>query len=360
MIVQKGALRRALKPLVRILDPRSPRPELSHVRLEANGTELHLTCTDSRTWFSAVAPCDGQFSGVVSAEDLLEFLSPCPAADRSTSVEFNPVEHARVVVATHGAMVELHLSPNTEFPRCTGDSAPASTWLHVATWRGAEFVEAVGWVALAIGSDPARQHLHNILLEGRQVVATDGHRLHVATLEADIEDALLIGGDTLAAFLAALRPVDEVTATRSGDSVRFRSGAFTLETPQVEAKFPAYLQVIPVQGDEAFSVTADRSGLRNAVQRIAGKRKRDGIRLIVNGALTLERITERGTKSVTPSRIGTTHEGPITVIGVDPGYVADALASGGDEVDIRFGDALGPIRFELGRGRVGVVMPMRV
>lgn len=360
MTIQKGPLHAALARLLRIISRTTTMPVLQHVKLDADGSSLSIEATDLTTYAIATVPCDGSFSGCLPARALAEFVKPEDAKDKSSIVELLPERGNKITVAVEGALTTMFSLPTSAFPLRPSDKPNTKAWVHQVTWDAAEFSAKIEWVALAASQDCTRAHLTGVFFDENAVVATDGHRMHVAPMAGMAAGPTLIDGRSVAALLGMMPRGGEVVVDRAGDVVRFSVADFLLETTAMSEEFPPYQQVIP--SSEDFSVEVDREALLYAIARIAKSKAHGskGLRIVANGAIRLERDTEDGSTSTTVPVIRTTHEGEDGIIGAAPKYLVDALSSGSDVVTLRFGDALSPIRCDLGDGRVGVVMPMRL
>ena len=361
MIVRKGPFHAALTQLLRIIDRHSTHPLLQHVKLIADGNTLCITATDLATYAVASVPCDGRFAASLPAKALADFVKPENVADKRGLVELLPEGDGKTTVAVEAALTTLASRPSADFPTRPGDQLERSSWSQVAAWDAGEFGDKLRWVALAAGSDPTRPQLTGIYFDGEHVVATDGHRLHVARLAGFSGEPVLVCARTFSAFLRALPKKGEVTMERSGDLLRIHAGSWELVTAAMSETFPPYQQVVPRLGSEAYVVEVERGTLAYALARVAKtKNGSKGVRMVVNGVIKLERDHGDGKSTSIVPVVTTTHRGPDSIIGADPSYVLDALDSSAEIVTGRFGDALDPIRFDLGDGRVAVVMPMRL
>ena len=198
-----------------------------------------------------------------------------------------------------------------------------------------------------------------------ELVGLDGHRMHIARVRGfSNSPPIILSGSAIATLLRILPKTGEVAASRSGDLVRFQvqhgDVRWELETPARSAvEFPPYSNVIPREGSESFRTELEREALVRGLGRMP-KSRRGGLRMVVNGAITLEKDSDEGTATCTIPVLDSTHSGPDTTIGVNPAYLTDALSCDVPIVIGRFSGELDPIRLDLGPDKVAVVMPMRL
>ena len=361
MIARKGLLYACLSHITRTIDRHSSMPALHHVKLESDGDTLKIEATDLTTHISAAIPCQGRVRACLPAKSLCDFVKPDDMKDRQSLVELLPEEGEKITVAVDAAMTTMSSIPIADFPRSPSVQIKAREWSTIGTWRAADIVEALGWVSLACGTDETRRHLCGVLFEKDHVVGLDGHRLHLAKMPGLEGGATLLPSKSIAAMVRIAKTGD-IIATRSKDVVRF---AFTtgnvqweIETRPMEEKFPPYDQVIPKYPQ--FTADIDRDAFLRAITRMPRSKgnRTHGVRMVVNGAIRLERDGDDGMMSTTIAITRSTHTGPDSIIGVNSTYLADAFSSGADVVTARFGGELDPLRFDIG-DRVAVVMPMR-
>lgn len=365
MHVRKGLLFAVLAQLCRSIDRHATMPVLQHVKLDADAGALRVEATDLTTHIVATIPCEGRYSGCLPAKALSDFVKPESAPDKHSIVELLPDETGKVSVAVEGAITTLAALPAADFPRRPGDKLAVHAWRGAGTWRVKDFADALGWITRAVGTDETRKHLTGVLFESDKVIALDGHRLHLARIPGLGAVAALLPGSSILALLHLLPKSGDVAALRAKDVIRFRFATgdvqWEVETSGMTEKFPPYDQVIPADGSETYFAVVEREPLLRAVARMPKSRDRHvGIRMVVNGSIKLERDGDDGVTSTTVAVVRTTHEGADSVLGVNATYIADALACPVPVVTARFGGELDPVRIELGRDRLAVVMPMRL
>lgn len=128
-------------------------------------------------------------------------------------------------------------------------------------------IDALKWVSIAQSCEPTRYYLNGIFFnKNGEVVATDGHRLHLFKHSFDIKSENFAGAIVPRNAISAILELWAETKAKEIDLIIFKSGfevAFPgkvlLRGKTVDGTFPDYPRVIPVSGESTketiFSVT---------------------------------------------------------------------------------------------------------
>jgi DNA polymerase III sliding clamp (beta) subunit (PCNA family) len=357
MLIERGVLVRALKILITTIEKKAISP-FDHFRLEPAPGGVAITASDGTMSASLMVPSDGSIDACIPARDLLAAASGAANGDRLALAVHN---RETATVAYSGAEARLPNSPSFDFraaslggvdggPRHQVDAGP--------------FSAALAWVSPAMCIDDiTRLHLGSVLLEGDQVVATDGHRLHLATVAGLDWDRALVPAKAVLLLLRLLPGSGQLQVTVHDGVLRVATAAWSLRTRLLDHKqFPPYQQVIPAPAAAAFTMGVEARDLGAAVHRVGVGRGRQSVplKMTANGKIVLATTSAdvQRVASVDPTR--STHDDLAGdhVIGIDGRYLRDAVDVTGDVV-LRFGDVLAPIVFDAG-ARLAVVMPMRL
>lgn len=357
MVLEKGVLYDGLRPLSHLASRLASPQVRDHVRLVAEGRRLELSSTDSSSWLRVLLPCSGDFSGCLPVKTLLDFLRPTDRADREGVVELGAVEEGQVVVAVEASMITLAAPPVEKYP-----ASPVSAGARlkkIKSWCVPDFRDALSWVLLAVGADETRSAMTGVLFDHDCVVAVDGHRLHRARL-GGLECPTLVAGAALSTLMGVLPRTGVLDLFRAGDALVFRVGDWELITKPMEVEFPPYKQVIPPESSEKFRAVVDARLVKAALRRIprAALGRTNAVRLKVNGAVEIG-ASDVGSASTTVPTIETTHSGPDFCMGINAGYLRDAITDGG-EVALRFSGELAPVVVSPSEDKLAVIMPIRL
>lgn len=183
-------------------------------------------------------------------------------------------------------------------------------------------VDAIGDVLAATSVDDARPTLCSVYLNGRDVVATDSYRLHIARLDSDAYQ----GPPTLIP-----RPIATVLARMGGTGgIGFAANTTVVGAGNYVCRFhynvsgyPKYEQLIPtataiaLYGRLSFDPT-----FAQVLKKLPGKKEKP-VRLEPGSPLTLSILD--GDNSVNGQVAGSL-DGDATV-GFNPGYLADLVTN---------------------------------
>lgn len=353
MLFAAGVLNRALTLIVKLVPKRSTLPVLEHILFEPADPGIAITATDLTTRATIVVSTKTPFATCLPARQLLEFVS---SIDRDAEISMS--QHDTIVrVVTSGSSIDLPSRPVVEFP---GPIKNVGTGLEVSD--PAAFLDALGWVARAVGEDFTRPQLMGVMFDGDAIVATDGHRLHRAKIAGLKCPRALVLSTAVAFILRALKN-QTIAISVNDTTVRFSSPTWTITTRVLDEKFPPYEQVIPKAKGAAFTMRVGAGDLEAGLTRVCGRgSKAHGnrtIKMFANGTIKLESNIADVQRVATVDVLETTHEGPDHLQGFNGLYLIDAIADIDTVATLRFFKADDPLLVEVA-DRTAVVMPWRL
>lgn len=339
-------------------------PILSHVRLIADQNRLTAHGTDLDTWISVEVGRAGlPFDVAVLGRLLLDAVS-----FHGGETEFALVSDEHLTVGTDPAFLLPTLAVE-DFPVPTGFDSVAAFDLPAA-----QLLADLKAVSPAISTELTRFYLNGICFHvvggDLAMAATDGYRLHQIRRPqpggASELPSSIVRRQAVSLLIRALEAAPGMDTARcefGTDKARFTVGDTTIATNLLGGTFPQYERVIPEYGagelHGTLAVSAAELGCIAAAAMLISEKKRASIFDFQAGKISLER---RDGASMVTDMLGTVEGKPPPKIAVMPGRLADVCAACGEgTVQVQFGDALAPIRFDAQDGAfVGVVMPMRV
>lgn len=351
MQIDCGTLRRALKNLTRLVPKRPTTPLLEHVLFEPAENGVAIVATDITTRARVVVAAEDPIAMCLPAHALLAFANSV----RSGGVEIEP-GHRSARITSAGTTLELPALPPGDFP-----AAVAHDGIAAKLDDAAEFLDALGWVAEAVGTDVTRPHLMGVLVDGDRVVAVDGHRLHIATV-SEMNCASVLVPVAAVGLIIQMFDGGALEISVGAGAVCFSTATWTVTARAVDEKFPPYQQVIPKVESAAFAMMVGSRDLGDGLRRTARRDDRPGVmpvRLRANGAIRLESASMDRQLAATVEVIDSTHTGADFVSGYNARYLRDAVAGVDDIATLRFFGAEDPLLIEM-KNRVAVVMPYRM
>ena len=311
----------------------------------SDGDALTITTTDYDVTLWQTLPAAGvaQLSAAIPAAALAQTVAAC-----GDGVTIEPSGDAGIDIRSGRSRFVLRGLPVADYPAIDPPDASAARPLDM---------RALAAVAPVCSTDESRPALNGVLITADRYVATDGHRLHVATVREPVDGiapwtlhrralGMLPGLDGLRAAPGV------VAGTADGVEV-------TIAVREVPEAFPAWERVVP---EPQPRVWVDSAALAAALRRISAMVDKHGmVRAEVSGGtLALD-----GAKS----DVGDGHDevlvdgsAAMPVIGCNPRYMLDALAACGSErVTVEWTGEHTPIVMTSSDGCVVcVIMPMRL
>ena len=278
--ISREALIKPLNLVAGVVERRQTLPILSNVLVVLEGKALSLTGTDlevelvGRVELDA-AGVDGEIT--VPARKLVDI---CKSLPEGSNIEFS-LDSGKATVKAGRSRFTLSTLPAADFPAVEAGEGSVALSLEQALVK-----QLIDGTAFAMAQQDVRYYLNGLYLEilgGRlRVVATDGHRLALATGPARVEAAdtgVIIprkGVLELSRLLDGNAPLELAIGS---NHLRAANEQFTFTSKLVDGKFPDYERVIPKNADK--SVIGDRAELKQAFTRTAilSNEKYRGVRL---------------------------------------------------------------------------------
>lgn len=268
LTVKKGDFLHELQLCQGIVERKNTIPILGNVLLETADGHVRLLSTDLEVGLRSQCPASVAAAGslTVPAKKLFEIVRALP----DTEIRIEAGDAGAVKVSAERFDSRMQTLPREDFPTVPD-----------AGGGGAEAVareplrSMVTKTQFAITGEDTRYFLNGALFVLKpgtmSLIATDGHRLALATAERDG------GGEEVQAILPrkTLGELSRLLAGGEGD-VRYTRGEshlfFEIDGRQlvsrmIDAQFPAYERVIPTGNDKTVEFERDR--LAAAIRRVA-------------------------------------------------------------------------------------------
>ncbi len=390
----RGALLEAINLASSVVATRSPRPQLTCIKLTAErkgkaGT-LTLAATDGEISIRlSVAQVDVQTPGeaLLPADKLRQIVS---AEDNEPTLSLEMDENLVCHIRGNDAHFKLIGQPAGEFPPITefrtavagsGGRPPAKA---VFTHDARSLGELISRTLFATARETSRYAINGVLMvrEGKrlQMVATDGRRLALsrATLSGGEKDASSVrcivpskGLSTLQKLLGGSDETVQIAVTDNQvyfnvgapDAKDHADGRAVLSSNLVEGAFPPYEDVIPKDQDK--TIVVDRDALTSAVHRAAllTNEESRGVRMAFDSkgrqAHLSAHASEVGEANVELSLAE--YKGDDIEIGFNPAFITDALKVIADpQVVIELKASNKPGLIKSGQDFTYVVMPVNL
>lgn len=365
LTISREALLQPLQAIAGVVEKKQTMPVLSNVLLIAEDGQLTLTGTNMEVELVArVDEVELEQPGriTVPARKLADICRSLPESASITLAH----EGDRVRVGAGASQFTLSTLPAEHFPNVEDDAESFRV-----TLAQRDLHQLLDATAFAMAQQDVRYYLNGLLLEVTEeqlrTVATDGHRLAMATLAAatgvEQERQLIVPRKGVLELMRLLDEVETPVELVIGDNhLRVTVDGYTFTSKLIEGKFPDYNRVIPRGGDK--TVMADRMTLKSMLQRagILSHENIRGVRLQLEPD-QLHVYANNPDQEQAEDAMAVEYQGDPLQIGFNVGYLIDVLnAVDDDQVRMVFSDSNASALIESGADDdcVYVVMPMRL
>lgn len=365
-VISREALLKPLNLVAGVVERRQTLAILANVQLVLEGQELSLTGTDleveliGRVALTTPPDSDGEIT--VPARKLVDI---CKSLPDGCDIEF-ALDENRLVLRSGRSRFTLSTLPAADFPSVDqGDDAQSFLV------KQGDVKRLIEKTAFAMAQQDVRYYLNGMLWEVSnqrlRMVATDGHRLAMCTLAAELsvekECQVIVprkGVNELARLL--MDEAQDAEILIGSNHIRVVTQGFTFTSKLIDGKFPDYDRVLPRGSTK--EILGSRDALKQAFARtsILSNEKYRGIRLqLTNGELKIQ--ANNPEQEEAEEVVAVDYQGSDLEIGFNVSYLVDVLSViGGDTVKLSLADANSSALLEEPDSSESayVVMPMRL
>lgn len=365
--ISREALIKPLNLVAGVVERRQTLPILANVQLVLAGQELALTGTDLEVeLIGRVQLPEGAIQSLgeitIPAKKLVDI---CKALPDGSDINLQ-LDDQKLIIKSGRSRFQLSTLPANDFPSV--DQAKGG---QVFTLKQGELKRLIERTSFAMAQQDVRYYLNGMLFEltnGQlRLVATDGHRLAMATYVGDInveQGAQVIvprkGVVELARLL--INEEEEAEVIIGSNHIRVITKDFTFTSKLIDGKFPDYERVLPRGSTKV--VLGSRAHLRQAFARTAilSNEKYRGIRMLLsNGELRI--VANNPEQEEAEETVAVDYQGENLEIGFNVSYLLDVLSAiHGETARFSLSDANSSALVEESDGSdcQYVVMPMRL
>ena len=341
LTVQRENLLKPLQAVSGVVERRQTLPILSNVLIDCRGQgQVTLTTTDLEVELMAGLDVgEGEVGRVtVPARKLFDICRALPEASQLHIVS----EEERVVVRTGKSRFTLSTLPADDFPIVEDLREKNEVEIPQSALKG-----LMEKTAFSMAQQDVRYYLNGLMVETEtgmlRAVASDGHRLAVCELSADIvvpeARQVIVPRKGVLELMRLLEAEDKPARVEFGSNhIRVTTEAFRFTSKLIDGKFPDYQKVIPER--EGGKIFAGRDLLRNALLRTAilSNEKYRGVRLDI-GSERLRIQAQNPELEEAEEEVEVQYDGPAMEIGFNVNYLVDALGViGEDDVIVKVTD----------------------
>jgi DNA polymerase-3 subunit beta len=363
--LQRDILLAPLQAVSGVVERRHTLPILSNVLLEFTQGRVSLTATDLEIQVAAHHAADlpsEQEATTTSARKLQDILRALPEGSQ-VGLELTD---KRLQLRAGKSKFSLQTLPATDFPKLAPSSAPAAR----AQFPQRELKRLLSLVQYAMAQQDIRYYLNGLLLalsdESLSVVATDGHRLALASLPGGVATGkveVILPRKAVLELTKLLADDDApVSVEVRENQVSFAFASIDFVTKVVDGKFPDYAKVIPSGYRKKFAL--DRVVLQQALQRAAilSNEKFRGVRWVLTEN-SLRIVSSNTEQEEAEEELEIQYADEALDVGFNVSYLLDVLSNvSAAQVECSLGDANSSMLITLADNAnfKYVVMPMRI
>ncbi len=363
--IQRETLLRPLQIASSVVERRQTLPVLSNVLVNCRNNTLTLTGTDLEVEMVAkIGLEDGAEDGEITLP-ARKILDICRALPEAAALSIT-TDGDKALIRSGKSRFTLSVLPASDFPNIEPLASPFefSVSQHVLK-------SLVEQTQFSMAQQDVRYYLNGLMLELTpnriRAVATDGHRLAISEMTADIQITdprqIIIPRKGVTELVRLLEDSDSQLRLQIGDNhIKVDLPDITFTSKLIDGKFPDYQQVIPAKPTKI--VTCDRQDLYQAFARasVLSNEKYRGMRIQLTDN-QLKATVHNPEQEEAEEEISVQYQGDDFEIGFNVSYFIDALAAIKDEqVQIQFTDAnhsclINGVADQVSRY---VIMPMRL
>ena len=324
--IARDTLIKPLNLVAGVVERRQTLPILSNVLIALEDSKLSLTGTDLEV--ELVGRLDLEAPGVdgevtVPARKLVDI---CKSLPEGSNIEFS-VEGGKAMVKAGRSRFTLSTLPAADFPAVEASAADISLEMEQALVK-----QLIDGTAFAMAQQDVRYYLNGLYFEvlgGRlRVVATDGHRLALATAPQRVEATdlgVIIPRKGVLELSRLLEGTTPIALSIGTNHIRATTEQFTFTSKLVDGKFPDYERVIPKNPDKL--VVGDRAELKQAFTRTAilSNEKYRGVRLRLSQN-SLDITANNPEQEQAEEVVAVEYSGAEMEIGFNVSYLLDVLS----------------------------------
>ena len=339
--IQREAFLKPLQLVIGVVERRQTLPVLGNVLLNASKRNVTLTATDLEVELQAQINLAVSEPGDITlpARKLLDICRTLPeGAELDISVK-----QERALVRSGKSRFTLSTLPASEFPAIDKLKNPRKFSLNQK-----DLHTLIERTSFAMAQQDVRYYLNGLMLEPGagvlRAVATDGHRLALCELQADVgeevEQQVIVPRKGVQELHRLLDEADSPAQIEIGTNhIRITTDQLRFTSKLIDGRFPDYQRVIPKNADKRLTIK--RELLRQALTRtsILSNEKYRGIRLdISKNNIKIQAHNPEQEEAV--EEIDAIYDDESLVLGFNVTYLLDVLnAISTEDVEVFLNDA---------------------
>lgn len=365
--IGRDSLLKTLSRIHRVAEKKNTIPILGNVAIDAADGVLRLKTTDLDIEVSEAISADIEIPGSTTVPVHLLYDIVRKLAGGGVSFKISDGNQIRVSSGRSG--FNLNVLPREDFPEFS-----EGNYSHTFDIAAADLRKIIDKTQFAISTEETRFYLNGIYFhfveEGNRrklrSVATDGHRLALADVDAPAEaegmPSIIVPRKTVGEVLKLLDGAETVSVSLSPTKVRFDVNGVILVSKVIDGQFPDYVRVIPTGNDKVLRI--DKAGFVSALDRVAivSSERGRAVKLAIDGSGVNLSVSNADTGSAS-EEFPAAFDGEPMEVGFNVRYAMDIMGNvSGKDAKVLLADAGSPtlVKDEADDDVLFVIMPMRV
>lgn len=356
---------KVLQQLSGVVERRQTLPILGNILVKAEDELITLVSTDLEVELIVKLSCEIDADGETTIP-AKKWLDICKNLPNDVTVTISQKDD-RVTLQAGRSRFTLSTLPSTEFPMIEEMTTHISLDL-----KQDELKAALNATHFSMAYQDVRYYLNGLMMEMTtdrlRSVATDGHRLAMKDLAANIDvdeegkQVIVPRKGVLELMRLLCDSDDEISVIIGSNHIRLISGDMTFTSKLVDGRFPDYQRVMPEGGSNIL--LADKEPLRQTLTRVAilSNEKYRGIRMILRND-NLQFKAHNPEQEEAEDEINVEYSGDELEMGFNANYLLDAVnAVTSEQVKIILTDSNSSCLIQASDDDSSnyVVMPMRL
>jgi len=258
-------LNQALIKVSKFVDSRAQLPILGNILIATDKTKLKLSATNLETginlWLAAKIEEPGKIT--IPTRTIVDFVSALPADQVVLQQEKNQLH-----IRCRNFQATINGVAADEFPSLPSLTSTSLGKQQKFTLKRQDFIEAVEQVVFTAAIDETRPALTGVktdFLTGKiQLAATDGYRLSLKTIKAEIKKEqknLIIPAKSLAELAKICAQTDgefiEAVLNQENNQIIFSFNQTEIITRLLEGEFPEFDKILPSSYESSLLVNRE-------------------------------------------------------------------------------------------------------
>ena len=324
-----------LKPLLivrGVVEQRQTHPVLSNLKIKAHDGALAFTATDTEVELEARVTVE-DWDGGETTVPARKFIDICQALPAGAKVDFGLNSANKALVRSGRSRYSLTTIAADDFP-ITDEIADESSFVLAQN----DLKRLIDLTQYAMARQDVRYYLNGLLLEVTdhrvRAVATDGHRLAIAQIDA------ATGMEESKSIIIPRKGVHELVRLLTGEEgneIKIRVGSNAIQmsiddirftSKLIDGKFPDYGRVIPDAGQCDKRLSMDRESFRQCLFRtsVLSNDKHRTVRMVVEPGV-LQVAANNPEQETAEDELDIEYTGERLEIGFNVTYLLEALST---------------------------------